>query len=65
MSDWQPIETAPKDGTWVLVHRAHWYLPELVQWTYRGYWESWAHGPFQPTHWIPVPLPPDAMRVAD
>lgn len=39
MAKWRPIETAPKDGTWILVHGfkqakskciSHWYA--VVQW---------------------------------
>lgn len=57
-SNWQPIETAPMDGTEVLVygppcivrmaisHGDGWYsLP--------GYWHVY------PTHWQPRPKPPE------
>lgn len=68
--EWQPIETAPKDGTWVLV----WGPPAedsdddgpaaVVRWN--GYfWEMDAtddRGEFSPpfceTHWMPLPEPP-------
>jgi hypothetical protein len=66
---WQPIETAPKDGTWVLAHRADWTLPENVQWhqgVNRGYWQTmdngWVSASQQktcgPTHWMPLPPAP-------
>lgn len=68
---WQPIETAPKDGTDILVCVTH-NLPddewETIQWVdwRRGddvvwprYWER-IDIPFPPTHWMPLPEPPDA-----
>lgn len=65
---WQPIETAPRDGTWFIAYRPLAMAtgdktidivqgvdhpttsPQgIVHWTSR-----WCH----PTHWIPLPVPP-------
>jgi hypothetical protein len=52
---WQPIETAPKDGTRILLwcgSKAHTFVG---QWS-RG---SWVGAKYHtPTHWIPLPAPP-------
>lgn len=67
MSEWQPIETAPKDGTPVLlyepsedptVHVAEWGI---------GDWHLCDFDPgydlvqraVNPTHWMPLPEPPN------
>lgn len=56
---WQPIETAPKDGTEVLVCDngdvcvANWEAGPL----YTGWRADW-HGGIQPTDWLPLPAPP-------
>jgi hypothetical protein len=76
--EWQPIETAPKDGTRVLLHRpsaaASW--AQLVIGSFcldqhakrpRPYWKHdkerlegvrQTRGE-QPTHWMPLPSPPE------
>lgn len=58
MSDWQPIDTAPKDGTRVLVTYpdgqhldvAYWHVDHLC-----GENDGWA--PF--SHWMPIPSLPN------
>ena len=65
--EWQPIETAPKDGTDILVMTGE--TMHVVRWiNIHGDFDYWAvddnkHGPFTlrgkaPTHWMPLPEPP-------
>lgn len=72
VSGWRPIETAPKDGTTILVF-GHPESIELVRYTraavYSAAWDNideafclsggtWL-GPFiEPSHWMPIPEPP-------
>lgn len=59
--EWQPIETAPKDGTPVITNGGDGYkLPKVMQSVYdAGWWpDSW-ESPLEeamnPTHWMPLP----------
>jgi hypothetical protein len=60
MSEWQPIATAPRDGTWLLLHAWHWgRLPTIGVWSrYSNCWQDHNHGLDRPTHWAPIPAPP-------
>jgi hypothetical protein len=60
--EWQPIETAPKDGTLILVWRAA-VLDRVAHhgidmWSDKSqaWWSSLPSQ--QPTHWMPLPEPP-------
>jgi hypothetical protein len=78
VSEWQPIETAPKDGT---AFRA--YAPELIHpdfnpWgsveavfdgesqfvgaVWDGCHDIWRTEIIQPTHWMPLPAPPSGLE---
>ena len=64
MGDWQPIETAPRDGTWIIVTSTHNpYYRAAVQWQY-GAWidvSEQDHDKLMAraaTHWQPFPQPP-------
>jgi hypothetical protein len=68
---WRPIETAPKDGTYVLLWFPETDLPVRVgYWSRADYWYSYAghvRRRFEsgPTHWMALPAPPaDVGEVA-
>lgn len=67
---WRPIETAPKDGRWLMVSAERWE-PETACWSesvwltgwYCGGGRSDSYGPsFEPTHWMPLPTPPSGEQ---
>ena len=68
MNRWQPIEAAPKDGTWIMVYRGHgdWKLNfALVYWGYPypgAKFTCWNDGNYHtdnydPTYWMPLSEP--------
>ena len=61
MNEWQPIETAPKDGTRIVGYcpRQAWGPEVRIVWSKGKGWKS-QHGWWSsnPTHWIPLPDPP-------
>lgn len=78
MNEWQPIETAPRDGTSILlylpnndrrtVREAWWSIP--YEGAPTGYWTT-PHGPTgrgyiilqdAPSHWMPLPAPPGSSN---
>lgn len=59
--EWLPIETAPKDGTWVLIFEEWNTEKPHKNWTisrfHNGKWSY--RQTFGPTHWMPLPSPPE------
>ena len=70
---WQPIETAPKDGTEVLLYQPRGafkpWKGRIRDWAVNiGYWHQpgnpehpgyWmGNRQMRPTHWMPLPEPP-------
>ncbi len=53
---WQPIETAPTDGTPVLTFQRGYAI--VVQWYERGEWTDGDKWSTTYTHWMPLPAPP-------
>ena len=61
MSEWQPIETAPKDGTCVMTYTdgldpIFEQLP--MYWDRDKGWVCCVGYDMMPTHWQPLPTPP-------
>lgn len=62
--EWQTIDSAPKDGTVVMVYSHAWRdpVPAIAKWNDYGEWEDFGGGATiwpAPTHWMPLPpLPP-------
>ena len=71
MTEWQPIETAPKDGTEVLLWGRYWsdsqglfsrphvgsYVENLERWQVGVSHHDYRFR-VRPTHWMPLPPPP-------
>ncbi len=78
--EWQPIETAPKDGTLVLLWQKNSFPgpgsaiigsfrtdqndedgePLWLENDYDDWSTGYASTPSHPTHWMPLPPPPEA-----
>lgn len=70
MSNWQPIETAPKTGESIILGFAGSDSGEgyWMKWPERNHWGEigWFYAdsdvlcehPHNPTHWMPLPEPP-------
>lgn len=70
MSEWQTMDTAPKDGTTILIHNPHWADGTVhpAKWfddpsglgcdwqTIDGWWSDGCDD--SPTHWMPLPDAP-------
>lgn len=54
---WQPIETAPKDGTWILLLHENHSTPTVGRWIDGG-WFSDDGLKWPSTHWMPLPAAP-------
>ena len=76
LSPWQPISTAPKDGTevilgaWRTYGTEGWFHVQSDRWKVgesgRAFWRDWVDYDFNPTHWMPVEaLPIPASPAAD
>lgn len=62
---WQPIETAPRDETWVLLWGKDEETPLTAQWRGNNWLTPdgivWSEEElYAPTHWMPLPEPPNA-----
>lgn len=69
MSEWQPIETAPRDGTEVILYFPEWCGEKNMVET--GFWDQRYDGDINAawefaygsgdsaTHWMPIPAPPE------
>lgn len=59
---WKPIESAPKDGTWVLLWWPYWSHHAIMAYFDGGSWSSEGvlsdHDEPGPTHWQPLPASP-------
>jgi hypothetical protein len=71
-ASWQPIETAPKDGTRMLAWWPHLKQP-VIAWISQGgsSYGKWTFASFRfetippiiaPTHWMPLPEVPCQMK---
>jgi hypothetical protein len=59
--EWQPISTAPKDGTNILIFEAQVGTAGVVRvsrWRDDTIPSGWTGAENAPSHWLPLPLPP-------
>ncbi|MBD9529019.1 hypothetical protein [Paracoccus sp. PAR01] len=56
---WQPIATAPKDGTYVLVFVDCWH--DVASWGpgIKAWLNAYGDHTMKPSHWMPLPAAPE------
>lgn len=64
-SPWQPIETAPKDGEWIValegddIYKCRWQEQDDGEGRFSSGWFDYINQSFEsPTHWMPLAKPP-------
>lgn len=57
---WRPMESAPMDGTSVLL--LHPGSSSTVGWFTAGKWRDESSLKLEPTHWMPIPAPPETPQ---
>lgn len=66
---WQPIETAPRDGTKILVYiqsaSLDWRIVARAFDEHDGWYSDPGKHHVRPTHWMPLPDPPSAALRAE
>lgn len=70
MTTWRPIETAPKDGTWVLVWEQYintkYHPAEVARFLSDRWVNSASRRIANASHWMPIPaLPSDEPMTQD
>jgi len=63
---WQPISTAPKDGTSILIFvtdEGKAGIVRVSRWRDDTIPSGWTGAENAPSHWLPLPLPPKLARV--
>ncbi len=59
---WQTMDTAPRDGTYIFVGfrspDGYWNC-DMTKWDGDGWWQ---HRQRNPTHWMPLPTPPQDKK---
>lgn len=71
MSEWRDIETAPRDGTHVVVFEPRKtpvvaYFSQAIEMFSNLGWQSTPGGcRYNPTHWMPLPSPPGEAKGQD
>lgn len=61
MAEWQPIETAPKSGRFLVYvpdGALHRIMPAHYESNFRIIGDHFAYDQRKPTHWMPLPDPP-------
>ena len=64
-SEWQPIATAPKDGTIILIFEGRVGtaagIVRVSRWRDDTIPSGWTGAENPPSHWLPLPLPPKRL----
>lgn len=61
---WQPISTAPRDGTNILIYEADEGTVRVARWRDDTIPTGWSGSERTPSHWLPLPLPPNQLNAA-